>query len=905
MRLGIGLGVPFAAGIGTGPLASQRFYLTPDGVTLDPAVLSTDLTTWNANGTDPTGSDPYILTEDSQAAHLHAIYRAISNLELTATPVVHEWTVKRGSGGRNLKIGTNNLFAPVGLDDGWVPYLAGSYYGTVTDAADGYQTLRVVTLGAHAAAFQILYMLNGTSDIYDGDGMSSLLFTGGRSNVQDRVSGWVCPRGGSATQATDASQPVWDQGGAWFVGTKNLPTDQTPVASTGTLWAWVSRDPEGTGLRGVIGAEVGADGCSLCLDANHHVCAHIGTDGFATVTGGDGDDVPFDYTFVAVTWNSSTVALYHGDGTTVTEAYSDTQSGSVPESEALTLGAINDDGTADTHLSGGRIAACGVSDTALDATTLQRLMTETCPTLAAPVLTLPSELTLIAGDTYPIRHENLVLRGSVTITATCDYSTVDDVTTLSPASPGTYSMTVTATNAGGTAQSTVTLTVVSAYSGVAQRLLVVGDSITVGAVASYVDPLYAAFGSLQLLGTQTTNPGGLACEGRSGWDWDDFRNNAASPMAPSGSIDIPAYVTAIGGATPDVIVWALGTNDVFDRTRQLAQVIEGALDAFDELRAAWEAVDSSIVHVLALPANGNARQSAFDANYSGTQQDRWKFREGIQEYCRRAVARYDGVLPIVPLGLIVDQTDGYPSTNAVHPDSSGAAEMATALGQYLQSTAFGRGVPIAYRADIGVTGADLVAEWANQGTATAPATATTTPTLTASDAAFNGRASVGFQAEDSDVFEATGIASLLTEADAFELLLVFRTDSIAQDQYVLSCDTLDLALFLDTSGRMHCYAGASNYGRFTLPDTSAHVLRVIYDGSAGDNAGRLVMRLDGVGQTLSFSGTIPAALPALSIGRIGGNTGGSALTFDGAIAEFQARLGSLADAESVAVARYT
>lgn len=57
--------------------------------------------------------------------------------------------------------------------------------------------------------------------------------------------------------------------------------------------------------------------------------------------------------------------------------------------------------------------------------------------------------------------------------------------------------------------------------------------------------------------------------------------------------------------------------------------------------------------------------------------------------------------------------------------------------------------------------------------------------------------------------------------------------------------------------------GGLTYGA-TTPNagTGWHQVTMVFDGSQGTNAGRLVLYVDGVAQTLSFTGTIPATLAA-------------------------------------------
>jgi len=88
-----------------------------------------------------------------------------------------------------------------------------------------------------------------------------------------------------------------------------------------------------------------------------------------------------------------------------------------------------------------------------------------------------------------------------------------------------------------------------------------------------------------------------------------------------------------------------------------------------------------------------------------------------------------------------------------------------------------------------------------------------------------------------------------------------------------------------TDGNVYGSFGA-NFGRFVNNDTSWHRMLISFDGTQSTNATRLQMYLDGLPQTLTFTGTIPSAIPALSqafqIGRDVGNNRWSSGAFDDA-----------------------
>src|SRR4029077_278075 len=53
-------------------------------------------------------------------------------------------------------------------------------------------------------------------------------------------------------------------------------------------------------------------------------------------------------------------------------------------------------------------------------------------------------------------------------------------------------------------------------------------------------------------------------------------------------------------------------------------------------------------------------------------------------------------------------------------------------------------------------------------------------------------------------------------------------------------------------------------GHFTSNDTSWHLYSAVYDGTQTGNSNRLKIYMDGVQQTLTIDGTVPATIPTIS-----------------------------------------
>lgn len=78
-----------------------------------------------------------------------------------------------------------------------------------------------------------------------------------------------------------------------------------------------------------------------------------------------------------------------------------------------------------------------------------------------------------------------------------------------------------------------------------------------------------------------------------------------------------------------------------------------------------------------------------------------------------------------------------------------------------------------------------------------------------------------------------------------------------------------------TGGNMNVYAASNCYGSFAFTDIAAyHYLLTIFDGTLTGDANRLRVWLDGVKQTLAFTGSIPSSYGTAN-GFVFGSYGGS------------------------------
>lgn len=238
------------------------------------------------------------------------------------------------------------------------------------------------------------------------------------------------------------------------------------------------------------------------------------------------------------------------------------------------------------------------------------------------------------------------------------------------------------------------------------RVTCVGDSLTSsGDPANRMATLATANG-FTILGAGTQGSG-QKHEGRSGWSYGMFNNStSASPFYNGGVLDWGNYFTTVG-STPDVVVWALGTNDVFNACNQ--STLDGAVSAAQSLANSSAvhaqtlingliAYNSGISNLILLPGVGSNGPTGFGVNYGIASS--WNYyHAAIQKY-RKTLSSYfvnrevEGIF-VGELGAMVDPDYGASltsttisaynagtvteSNNGVHHGTAGYVEMAGSM----------------------------------------------------------------------------------------------------------------------------------------------------------------------------------------------------------------------------------
>lgn len=185
---------------------------------------------------------------------------------------------------------------------------------------------------------------------------------------------------------------------------------------------------------------------------------------------------------------------------------------------------------------------------------------------------------------------------------------------------------------------------------------------------------------------------------------------SGNPFWIGGQLNFAQYLSNAGYTAPDWVAVALGINDVFGQTDDVAAsaAADTAFTKLDLLIASIKAASASTRIALLIPTPPAASQDAFGANY-GTGQTRWRDKRNILIWARQMILKYAGQeasrIYLVPSNLALDTVNNYPraaaepvnsrntavqvarQNNGVHPDTPGYRQIADALWAFLKVNA--------------------------------------------------------------------------------------------------------------------------------------------------------------------------------------------------------------------------
>lgn len=150
----------------------------------------------------------------------------------------------------------------------------------------------------------------------------------------------------------------------------------------------------------------------------------------------------------------------------------------------------------------------------------------------------------------------------------------------------------------------------------------------------------------------------------------------------------------------------------------------------------------------------------------------------------------------------------------------------------------------------------------------------------------NGKGVVRFDHAGSQYLSINPI-SYMQSLPAVTQFIVFKTANVADGTRI--CTTTDTNGFRwgqNANTWIAGFAGATCNLAINTVDTNYHHVALIYDGTATGNANRLKIKLDGIDQTLTFSGTVGATTsPTASTFYGGVDSNGNSNYWDGDICE--------------------
>jgi lysophospholipase L1-like esterase len=137
----------------------------------------------------------------------------------------------------------------------------------------------------------------------------------------------------------------------------------------------------------------------------------------------------------------------------------------------------------------------------------------------------------------------------------------------------------------------------------------------------------------------------------------------------------------------------LGINDCFGLQRKLKSpkaVDKGMDNVFKNaeilIAALREAAPKAIIGIC-LTTPPNARESAFFANYKGNYH-RWTWKQIQHRFVQRQLKHFGNreneKIYVIPTELNIDNLDGYPENNGVHPNKKGYDQIGSTIYCWLK-----------------------------------------------------------------------------------------------------------------------------------------------------------------------------------------------------------------------------
>ncbi len=332
------------------------------------------------------------------------------------------------------------------------------------------------------------------------------------------------------------------------------------------------------------------------------------------------------------------------------------------------------------------------------------------------ILTLPKIFYGLSGREMTIYLESLAKYSdkNIAFQVDCPVGKTDGrVWTCKTLDTGKYPFTLTAVGRDGLVlgKASSEVLISSPDNGIGKNIvfLAVGDSLTAGR-DNWVHVLHrnmtARNPDFRMIGSHEGDcapltAGGPAREAYGGWTaqryltaWGGniyrFPTDRTKLMKKNGDVfdyGMKEYFARYAGdKAPDVIVIFLGINDIAgakDENRE-EKAGNSAINLGRLVDGFRQAAPGALIGLVLLP-EGNARESAFRANYRDTI-TRDQYSANRTAHVRAVLEKFgnDRNVSLIPLTGCFDTEKSYPANNALHPNLSGHAQIAAAIEAWLK-----------------------------------------------------------------------------------------------------------------------------------------------------------------------------------------------------------------------------
>ncbi|WP_313627502.1 SGNH/GDSL hydrolase family protein [Enterococcus italicus] len=189
--------------------------------------------------------------------------------------------------------------------------------------------------------------------------------------------------------------------------------------------------------------------------------------------------------------------------------------------------------------------------------------------------------------------------------------------------------------------------------------------------------------NVQLIGRKTTRS--VNHEGNGGWQFTSYMGSNSPFLNPeTGLFDFAYYLNSNSLATPDLVVFNLGINDVVNLTTDdsVTSKFEIAKTTFDTIIANIKSFSSSIKIAWSTPAPPNSSKAIFGEKY-GTTRSQWRVKYNNHLFTKLMIDYYQDKIDIIAQHIVVDTDNNY--KDPIHCNETGYKQLGDYQTAYLNS----------------------------------------------------------------------------------------------------------------------------------------------------------------------------------------------------------------------------